>query len=179
MVNKMLELIRHYQKQDPVQPTILEVILVYPGFHAVLLHQFNHWLWQRKLRLLSRILAHFTRFVTGIEIHPAAQIGRNLFIDHGMGIVIGETTVIGNNVTIFHQVTLGGLGIPTSAHQKRHPNIGNNVILGAGAKILGNITVHNNAKIGPNSVVMNDVPAYASFAPSPSRITKYIDDWTI
>ena len=175
----MLELIRHYQKQDPVRPTILEVVLVYPGFHAVILHQFNHWLWQHKFRLTSRIFAHFTRWISGIEIHPAAQIGKNLFIDHGMGIVIGETTIIGNNVTIFHQVTLGGLGIPTTANQKRHPSIGDNVILGAGAKILGNITIHNNAKIGPNSVVMNDVPAYASFGAAPSRITKYTDDWAI
>ncbi|MBP7782155.1 MAG: serine O-acetyltransferase, partial [Burkholderiales bacterium] len=175
----MFELIRHYQKQDPVRPTFFEVILVYPGFHAVILHRISHWLWAHRLRLISRILAHITRWISGIEIHPAAQIGKNLFIDHGMGIVIGETTIIGENVTIFHQVTLGGLGIPSSANHKRHPTIGDNVILGAGAKILGNITIHSNAKIGPNSVVMKDVPAYASFGPAASRITKYSDDWII
>jgi serine O-acetyltransferase len=138
----MLELIRHYQKQDPVQPSVWEVILVYPGFHAILLHRISHRLWQAKFRLLSRVLVHFTRWITGIEIHPAAQIGKNLFIDHGMGIVIGETTIIGDNVTIFHGVTLGGLGIPSTANTKRHPTIGDNVILGAGAKILGNTTIY-------------------------------------
>lgn len=175
----MLELIRHYQKQDPVRPSFWEVILVYPGFHATLLHRISHRLWRIKLRLLSRILAHFTRWITGIEIHPAAQIGNNLFIDHGMGIVIGETTIIGNNVTIFHGVTLGGLGIPSTANSKRHPTIGDNVILGAGAKILGNITIYANAKVAPNAVVMQDVPAYATISQPPSRIIKYVDDWVI
>lgn len=175
----MLELIRHFQKQDPVQPTLLEVVIVYPGFHAIILHRLSHWLWHKKLRLISRIVAHIARWVTGIEIHPAAVIGKNLFIDHGMGIVIGETTVIGDNVTIFHQVTLGGFGIPSTSNRKRHPTISNNVIIGAGAKILGNVTIGNNSKVAPNSVVMNDVPAYASYGPATSRITKYSDDWVI
>ena len=175
----MFEFIKHYQKQDPVRPSFLEVILVYPGFHAVLLHRLSHALWKLRLRLIARILAHFTRFITGIEIHPAARIGKNLFIDHGMGIVIGETTIIGNNVTIFHGVTLGGLGIPSSASTKRHPTIGDNVILGTGAKILGNITVHSGAKVGPNSVVTTSVPANATIGNVPSRIVKYTDDWVI
>ncbi len=175
----MFELIRHFQKQDPVQPTFFEVILVYPGFHAIMIHRICHWLWKHKFRLFSRIIAHISRWLTGIEIHPAATIGKNLFIDHGMGIVIGETTIIGNNVTIFHQVTLGGYGIPTTANRKRHPTISDNVIIGAGAKILGNITISKNAKIGPNSVVMNDVPAYATYGTVPSRIIKYAEDWMI
>lgn len=175
----MLELIRHYQKQDPVRPTILEVMLVYAGFHAVILHRISHFLWVHKLRLLARILAHIARFITGIEIHPAARIGKNLFIDHGMGIVIGETTIIGNNVTLFHQVTLGGSGNPSGANRKRHPTIKDNVIIGTGAKVLGNIVVYNNAKIAPNSVVLQDVPAYATYTPSPSRIAKYQDDYSI
>lgn len=175
----MLELIRHYQKQDPVRPGFWEVILVYPGFHAVLLHRISHRLWQSKFRLLSRVLAHFARWITGIEIHPAAQIGNNLFIDHGMGIVIGETTIIGNNVTIFHGVTLGGLGIPSTANSKRHPTIGDNVIVGAGAKILGNTTIYASAKVAPNAVVMHDVPAYATISQPQSRIIKYVDDWVI
>ena len=176
----MLELIRHYQKQDPVQPSVWEVILVYPGFHATLLHRISHRLWKSNFRLLSRILAHFTRWITGIEIHPAAQLGKNLFIDHGMGIVIGETTIIGDNVTIFHGVTLGGLGIPSTANSKRHPTIGDNVILGAGAKILGNTIIYANAKVAPNAVVMHDVPAYATISQPPSRIIKSAaDDWVI
>ncbi len=172
----MFEFIKHYQKQDPVRPSFLEVILVYPGFHAILLHRVSHALWQFKLRLLARILAHFARLITGIEIHPAAEIGKNLFIDHGMGVVIGEAAIIGNNVTIYHGVTLGGLGIPSTANTKRHPTIGDNVILGAGAKIIGNITIHNNVKIAPNSLVTIDVPAYATIGNEPPKILKYAED---
>lgn len=175
----MRELIKHYQKQDPVQPSALEVVLVYAGFHAVIFHRGCHWLWRKKFRLTSRILAHIARHITGIEIHPGAQIGKNLFIDHGMGIVIGETTVIGNNVTLFHQVTLGGMGNPAGANRKRHPTIRDNVIIGAGAKVLGDITIYEKAKIAPNSVVMQDLPAYATFSPMASRISKYMDDWSI
>jgi len=175
----MWELIRHYQKQDPVSPTILEVILVYPGFHALIWHRISHWLWKKKLRLTSRIIAHMTRFLTGIEIHPGAIIGKNLFIDHGMGIVIGETTVIGNNVTLYHGVTLGGLGIPSTANTKRHPTIGGNVIIGTGAKILGNIKIHDNVKIGPNSIVTTNIAPNVTINAPLSKITKAIEDWTI
>lgn len=155
----MFDLIRHYQKQDPVRPSMLETILVYPGLHAVFFHRINNWLWRHRLRLVSRIGAHLARWVTGVEIHPAAQIGNLFFIDHGMGIVIGQTTIIGNNVTLFHGVTLGGLGIPSTAGTKRHPNLEDGVIIGAGAKILGNITIGKNSKIAPNSVVLENVPA--------------------
>ena len=156
-MNIVFSLIKYYQAQDPVRPSFLEVILVYAGFHAVIFHRISNCLWRAKLRLLARILAHFARWFTGVEIHPAATIGKNLFIDHGMGIVIGETTQIGDNVTMYHGVTLGGLGIPASAGTKRHPNIGDNVILGAGAKILGNITIHAGARVAPNAVIFHDV----------------------
>lgn len=179
MLKRFISLVKHYQQQDPVQPTFMEVVLVYPGFHAVIAHKLTHFLWKNNFRIISRLIAHLSRFSTGIEIHPAATIGKNLFIDHGMGIVIGETTIIGNNVTLFHQVTLGGSGNPSGANRKRHPTIKDNVIIGAGAKILGNITIYNNAKIAPNSVTMQDIPAYATFSPQDSRITKYKEDWSI
>lgn len=179
MLNKLIELIHYYQKQDPVQPTFLEVILVYPGLHALVIHRLSHILWKKNLRITARILSHIARSITGIEIHPAAKIGNNLFIDHGMGIVIGETTIIGNNVTLFHQVTLGGNGHPLGANRKRHPTIEDNVIIGAGAKILGDVTIQHHAKIAPNSVVLQNIPAYATFSPTPSRISKYTEDWSI
>lgn len=166
----MFDLIKHFQKQDPVRPSFWEVVLVYPGFHAIFLHRVAHYLWINNLRLMSRIVAHIARHITGVEIHPAAKIGNNLFIDHGMGIVIGETTVIGDNVTLFHQVTLGGSGNPNGANRKRHPTIENNVIIGAGAKVLGNITIAHNAKIAPNSVVTFDVSANDVIIPAPSTL---------
>lgn len=166
----MFSLIKHFQKQDPVRPSFWEVVLVYPGFHAICLHRVAHYLWINNLRLMSRIIAHIARHITGVEIHPAAKIGKNLFIDHGMGIVIGETTIIGDNVTLFHQVTLGGSGNPNGANRKRHPTIEDNVIIGAGAKVLGNITIAHNAKIAPNSVVTFDVSANDVIIPSPSIV---------
>ena len=168
----MLKLIKHFQKQDPVQPSFWEVILVYPGFHAICLHKLSHALWNLDYRIIARIIAHCSRQLTGIEIHPAAQIGDNSFIDHGMGVVIGETTIIGDNITIFHQVTLGGSGNPNGVNRKRHPTIENNVIIGAGAKILGNITIGHHAKVAPNSVVTHNVTAYNVIAPAPSMIIK-------
>ncbi len=167
----MPELIRHYQQQDPVQPGFWETVLTYPGLHAVFFHRINHWLWQRKFRLFARFGSHIARFLTGIEIHPGATLGEKLFIDHGMGIVIGETAVVGNNVTIYHGVTLGGLGIPATAGTKRHPNIEDNVILGTGVKILGNITIGQNCRIAPNCVVMEDIPANSTVKHYTSQIT--------
>ncbi len=175
----MFELIKRYQQQDPVRPSFWEVILVYPGFHAVCIHRLAHLLWINDYRLISRIISHLSRHITGIEIHPGAKLGKNLWIDHGMGIVIGETTIIGNNVTLFHQVTLGGSGNPNGANRKRHPTIEDNVIIGAGAKVLGNIIIQHHAKIAPNSIVMHHIPAGVSYAPAPSRISKYAEDWSI
>ncbi len=143
-------------KYDPAARSWVEVIFCYAGFHALTIHRLSHILWQWKFLLIARLLSSFARFLTGVEIHPAAVIGKRVVIDHGMGVVIGETSVIGNDVVIYHGVTLGG----TSLEQThRHPNIGNNVIIGAGAKLLGPIMIGECARIGANSVVTSDVEA--------------------
>lgn len=145
--------------EDPAAKSKLEVLLLYPCVHAVLAYRLTHFLYKHKLFFLARLISQLSRFFTGIEIHPGAKIGKGLFIDHGMGVVIGETAEVGDNVTIYHGVTLGGTG----KHKgKRHPTIGDNVLIGTGAKILGPITVGNNAKIGANSVVLHNVPEGAT-----------------
>ena len=154
-------------ERDPAARSILETIFTCPGFQAVVLHRFNHWLWQKKLYLLARFTAHIARFMTGIEIHPGAVIGRRFFIDHGMGIVIGETAEIGDDVSIYHGVTLGGT---TWNKGKRHPTIKDNVVIGAGAKILGPITVSECARIGCNAVVVKDIPANATVVGVPGHV---------
>lgn len=160
------ETIRAYRERDPAARSDLEVLLCYPGLHAVLWHRLAHRLWRRDWVLLARMCSHFGRFLTGIEIHPAAKIGRRLIIDHGMGVVIGETAEIGDDVYLYHQVTLGGT---SSARGKRHPTIGNNVIVGAGAKVLGGITVGENARIGANAVVVGAVAANTTVVGIPAR----------
>ncbi|MDA8226339.1 MAG: serine O-acetyltransferase [Desulfitobacterium hafniense] len=154
MMKGLLKDARSIANRDPAAKNIVEVILLYPGFHALFFHRFSHWFYKKRLFFVARFISQFARFVTGIEIHPGAVIGRGLFIDHGMGVVIGETAEIGNNCTIYHQVTLGGTGKDKG---KRHPTIGNNVLIGAGAKLLGPITVSDNAMIGAGSVVMDEV----------------------
>ncbi len=156
-------------QMDPAARSYLEVILTYPGFHAIVLHRLAHWLWQCKVPLLPRLLSHISRFVTGIEIHPAAKIGRGLVIDHGMGVVIGETTEIGDNCLIYQGVTLGGTG---KEKGKRHPTLGNNVVVGAGAKVLGPIKIGNYVKIGANSVVLKPVPDNSIVVGVPGRVIK-------
>lgn len=141
-------------ERDPAARSTIEVLTAYPGLHAVWLYRIAHRLWGWRLRLLARWLSQFARFLTGIEIHPAAKIGPRLFIDHGMGVVIGETAEIGANVTIYHNVTLGGVSLERG---KRHPTIEDNVVIGAGAKVLGAITIGRNTRIGANSVVVKDV----------------------
>ena len=141
--------IRAVLERDPAARNVLEVILCYSGFHAILMHRAAHWLYRHRLKLLARMLSQFNRFLTGVEIHPAAKIGKGIFIDHGMGVVIGETTEIGDNVTIYQGATLGGTGKETG---KRHPTIGNNVIISARAMILGPFRVGDYAKIGAGSV---------------------------
>lgn len=141
-------------KKDPAARNILTVILLYPGFHVLVWHKINHFLYKKHLYFISRLLSQLARFLTGIEIHPGAVIGRRLFIDHGMGIVIGETSIIGDDCTIYHGVTLGGTG---KEKKKRHPTLKNNIIVGCGAKVLGNIVISDNVKIGANSVVLKDV----------------------
>lgn len=146
-------------KEDPAAKSKFEVLLLYPSMHAIISYRLTHFLYNHKLFLLARLISQLCRFFTGIEIHPGAKIGKGLFIDHGMGVVIGETAEVGDDVTIYHGVTLGGTGKHTG---KRHPTIGNNVFIGTGAKILGPITVGDNAKIGANSVVLHNVPEGAT-----------------
>lgn len=146
---------KNIMKKDPAARNILEVIILYPGFHILVFHRFAHFLYKCKLLFLARFISQIGRFFTGIEIHPGAKIGRRLFIDHGMGIVIGETTTIGNDCTIYHNSTLGGTG---KDKYKRHPDLGNNVMVGAGSKVLGPIKIGNHVKIGANATVLTNIP---------------------
>lgn len=152
---RLEEDIKTYKSKDPAATSTLEILICYPGLHAIWGHRLAHLLWNKDFTLLARILAHIIRGLTGIEIHPAATIGRRLVIDHGMGVVIGQTAVIGDDCTIYHGTTLGGLSLLPG---KRHPSVGNNVVIGTGAKVLGNITIGNNVKIGANAVVVKNVP---------------------
>lgn len=154
-------------ERDPAARTRWEIITTYPGVHALIMHRFSHWLWAKRLFWLARFSSHFARWVTGIEIHPGATIGHRVFIDHGMGVVIGETAVIGDDCTLYHGVTLGG----TSWNKgKRHPTLEQGVVIGAGAKVLGPVTIGPQAKIGSNAVVVKDVPAGATAVGIPARI---------
>ncbi|MBM7853803.1 serine O-acetyltransferase [Desulfohalotomaculum tongense] len=154
-------------ERDPAAKSVLEVVLTYPGLHAIMLHRVAHWLYKRKRFLLARIISQFSRFLTGIEIHPGAKIGEGLFIDHGAGVVIGETAEIGDNVTIYQGVTLGGTG---KEKGKRHPTIGNNVVISSGAKVLGSFTVGDNVKIGAGSVVLKPVPPNCTVVGVPGKV---------
>jgi len=165
--NKIKEDINVIYEKDPAANNILEVIFCYPGLHALLAHRVAHKLRYWKIPFLPRLISYITRIFTGIEIHPGASIGNRFFIDHGEGVVIGETTIIGDDVLIYQQVTLGGTG---KEHGKRHPTIGNNVIIGAGAKVLGNITVGDNVRIGAGSVVIDDVPEMSTVVGVPGKI---------
>jgi serine O-acetyltransferase len=167
MIRKMREDVRSVLENDPAARSKLEVVLCYAGLHAVWFHRVNRWLWNHGLRLAARWMSQLARWVTGIEIHPAAQIGRRLFIDHGMGVVIGETASVGDDVTIYQGVTLGGTG---KEHGKRHPTIGNGVVIGAGAQVLGNITVGDNSRIGAGSVVLRRVPENSTVVGVPAHI---------
>jgi serine O-acetyltransferase len=156
-------------ERDPAARTTWEVLTCYPGFHALTLHRFSHWLWGHRLRWLARVSSHLGRWLTGIEIHPGATIGRRVFIDHGMGVVIGETAEIGDDCTLYHGVTLGG----TSWNKgKRHPTLMPGVVIGAGAKVLGPITVGDGAKVGSNAVVVRDVPPGATAVGIPARVVE-------
>src|SRR5579864_1840131 len=154
-------------ERDPAARSRLEVLLCYSGLHAVWFYRINHWLWNHRLFLLGRFLSQIARFLTGIEIHPGAKIGRRLFIDHGVGVVIGETAIVGDDVTLYQGVTLGGTG---KEHGKRHPTIEDNVVIGGGAKVLGNITVGRNCRIGAGSVVLRSVPENSTVVGVPGHI---------
>lgn len=160
---------KNIKKKDPAAKNILEVILLYPGFHALVFHRIAHFFYRLKLFFLARLISQFSRFITGIEIHPGAKIGKRLFIDHGMGIVIGETAEIGDDCTIYHQVTLGGTG---KEKKKRHPTLGNNVMVGTGARVLGPIYIGNNVKIGASAVVLKNVNDNTTVVGIPARIVK-------
>ena len=166
-ISKVKEDIKVIYENDPAAKHFLEVILCYPGLHALVAYRFAHRLYKWHIPLLPRMISYFTRIITGIEIHPAAKIGRRFFIDHGEGVVIGETTIVGDDVLIYQQVTLGGTGKESG---KRHPTLGNNVIVGAGAKVLGNITIGDNVRIGAGSVVIEDVPPHSTVVGVPGRI---------
>ncbi|MEE8326721.1 MAG: serine O-acetyltransferase [candidate division NC10 bacterium] len=153
--------------RDPAVRSTLEILFCYPGVHALWLQRLAHWFWMRRFLFVGRFISHVNRFLTGIEIHPAARLGPGLFIDHGMGVVIGETTEVGENVTIYQGVTLGGTSLE---RKKRHPTIGDNVVIGAGAKILGPFTVGDNSKIGSSSVVVNEVPPNSVVVGVPGRV---------
>ena len=157
-------------ERDPAARNIVEVILTYSGLHAIFFYRLAHFLWELKIPMLPRLISQLARFFTGIEIHPGAKIGRGLFIDHGMGVVIGETSIIGDNVTMFQGATLGGTG---KEKGKRHPTLGNNVVVGAGAKILGNIIIGDNVNIGANAVVIKDVPSNSTVVGVPGRVVRH------
>lgn len=167
MFNRMREDIMSVFERDPAARSMLEVLCCYPGLHAVWLHRISHWLWVRGFFFLGRLVSHFARFITGIEIHPGATIGRKFFIDHGMGVVIGETAEIGDNVTLYHGVTLGGVSLERT---KRHPTVEENVVIGSGAKVLGPFTVGKGSRIGSNSVVIKEVPPNATVVGVPGRV---------
>ena len=166
----MSDLIKAIQERDPAQPTFLEVVFGYNGFHAILFHRMNNAIWKLGLRGLARFFANIARILTGIEIHPEAQIGDGLFIDHGTGVVIGQTSIIEDNVTIYHGVTLGGVGRQGAVSGKRHPTIKKGAIIGAGAQVLGDVTVGEGAKVGANSVVTSDVPDHVTALGIPARV---------
>jgi serine O-acetyltransferase len=152
---------------DPAARSYLEVLICYPGLHAVWGHHLSHWLWRHGMRFLARLNSQFARLFTGIEIHPGAELGRRLFIDHGIGTVIGETAIVGNDVTLYQGVTLGGTG---KEKGKRHPTLGNNISIGSGAKLLGNITIGDNCRVGAGSVVLRNVPANSTIVGVPGHI---------
>jgi len=170
MFSRLREDIASISERDPAARTAWEVLTCYPGLHAVYVHKLAHWFWTHGLRWLGRVTSNFGRWLTGIEIHPGAKIGRRVFIDHGMGVVIGETAEVGDDCTIYQGVTLGGTSLYRGA--KRHPTLGAHVVVSAGAKVLGGFTVGEGAKIGSNSVVLKEVPAGATVVGIPGRIVE-------
>jgi len=169
MFRQLIDDARAIAERDPAAKNILEVILLYPGFHAIFFHRIAHWFYNRKMFFIARFISQFSRFITGIEIHPGAKIGKRLFIDHGMGVVIGETAEIGDNCTIYHGATLGGTGKDKG---KRHPTIGNNVLISTGAKVLGPFKVGDNSRIGANAVVLSEVEPNTTVVGVPGRAVR-------
>ena len=172
----MIEYLESIKKRDPAAKSILSVILTYPGVKAVFFHRISNFFYKAGFDLIARIISQTVRFFTGIEIHPGAKLGKNLFIDHGMGVVIGETSEVGDNVTIYHAVTLGGsspsIDSEKQRHEKRHPTIGHDVVIGSGAQIIGPVKVGNNSRIAANAVVVKDVPENATMVGIPAKAVK-------
>ena len=172
----MIDYLESIKKRDPAAKSLLSVILTYPGVKAVFFHQISNFFYKASFDLVARIISQTVRFFTGIEIHPGAKIGKNLFIDHGMGVVIGETSEIGNNVTIYHAVTLGGsspsIDSERQRHEKRHPTIGDDVVIGSGAQIIGPIKIGNGSRVAANAVVVNDVPENSTMVGVPAKVIK-------
>ena len=162
----MYNLLKSIKNRDPAANNLLEIIFLYPGFHAIIIYRIASFLWFLKLTFLAKLISYFGRILTGIEIHPAARIGKNMFIDHGHGVVIGETSEIGDNVLIYHGVTLGGNSLSKG---KRHPTVGNNVIIGAGAKILGPLSIGDSARVGANAVVTKNIKANSTVMGIPAK----------
>ena len=169
MFKRLSETLSAYQARDPAARSKLEIFLLYPGVHAIIYHRMAHWCYVHKLFFLARLISQWSRFWTGIEIHPGAKIGRRFVVDHGMGIVIGETAEVGDDVLLYHGVTLGGTG---KDHGKRHPTIGNNVLIGCGAKVLGPFTVGDGSRIASNSVVLSEVPPNATAVGVPAKLVR-------
>lgn len=169
MFYKIKKDIEYIMGNDPAARTKLEVFLLYPSIHARLAHMISHFLYKKNLLFLARLISQIARFLTGIEIHPGATLGAGILIDHGMGVVIGETAELGDRITIYHGTTLGGTG---KEKGKRHPTVGDNVVIGAGSKVLGNIKIGSNSKIGANSVVLDDVPEGATVVGIPGKVVK-------
>ena len=169
MFYKIKKDIEYIMENDPAARTKLEVFLLYPSIHARLAHMLSHFLYKKNLLFLARLISQLARFLTGIEIHPGATLGAGILIDHGMGVVIGETAELGDRITIYHGTTLGGTG---KEKGKRHPTVGDNVVIGAGSKVLGNIKIGSNSKIGANSVVLHDVPEGATVVGIPGKVVK-------
>ena len=169
MFYKIKKDIEYIMENDPAARTKLEVFLLYPSIHARLAHMISHFLYKKNLLFLARLISQIARFLTGIEIHPGATLGAGILIDHGMGVVLGETAELGDRITIYHGTTLGGTG---KEKGKRHPTVGDNVVIGAGSKVLGNIKIGSNSKIGANSVVLDDVPEGATVVGIPGKVVK-------
>lgn len=167
MFKKVNDDIEYILENDPAARSKIEVFLLYPSIHALISHRIAHSFYKHKMFFISRLISQINRFITGIEIHPGATIGSGILIDHGMGVVIGETAIVGNRVTIYHGTTLGGTGKESG---KRHPTVGNDVIIGAGAKVLGPITIGDNSKVGANSVVLKDVPTNSTVVGIPAKV---------
>lgn len=169
MFSTIREQVETIFREDPAAKSVLEVVLCYPGFHAVLLHRVAHRLYKARLFLIARVISNVNRFLTGVDIHPGARVGRRFFIDHGMGVVIGETTEIGNDVLVYQGVTLGGTG---KERGKRHPTLGDHVVIGTGAKVLGNIRIGDHVKVGAGSVVIKPVPNHSTVVGVPGRVVR-------